>query len=150
MRCPVDAATFAEIADVLTGRGFYVPVDFATESIACGTSFNIISPESFKIDLFMATDHVLDRRQLDNRVQVSLPGVDTPIWVVAPADQILRKLHWCRKGGAVSDRQWRDVVGILAAQSQHLDLDDLMNRATDLGVDDLLRAALDELRTGSG
>ena len=146
----VDPATFAEIAKVLTDRGFYVPVDFATESISRGTSFNIISPDSFKIDLFVATDHFLDRRQLDNRIQVSVPGVETPIWVVAPTDQILRKLDWCRRGGAVSERQWRDVVGILAAQWEHLDLDDLMGKAADLGVDDLLKAALDELRAGSG
>lgn len=62
--------------------------------------------------------------------------------MVAPAEQILRKLDWCLKGGAVSDRQWRDVVGILAAQQEHLDVDDLMNRATELGLDDLVKAAL--------
>jgi len=43
--------------------------------------------------------------------------------VTSPEDQILPKLDWCRMGGSVSDRQWRDVVGINFVRGTALDLD---------------------------
>jgi len=57
---------------------------------------------------------------------------------------VLRKLEWFRRGGEVSDRQWRDVVGILRAQGARLDRPDLTRWAERLGVVDLLTHALDE------
>jgi hypothetical protein len=33
------------------------------------------------------------------------------IWIASAEDSIVRKLDWYRRGGEVSDRQWRDVLG---------------------------------------
>ena len=66
-------------------------------------------------------------------------GVRLP--VASPEDIILQKLDWYRRGDRVSDRQWRDVLGVLkvgavtidhaylAAQAVACDLNTLLNEA---------------------
>ena len=59
-------------------------------------------------------------------------------------DVILRKLEWSRRGDAVSEVQWRDVLGVLEIQSDELDRDYLTTWAARLGLLDLLQQAFDE------
>ena len=98
-----------------------------------------------KVDLFVLGDGVLDRRQLEGRVRVVVTD-DPPreLWIGSAEDQVLRKLSWYRSGGEVSDRQWRDVVGILAVQGSRLDAEQLRAVAEVLGLSDLLERALAE------
>jgi hypothetical protein len=53
-------------------------------------------------------------------------------------------LEWYRIGGEVSDRQWRDVPGVLKVQGDRLDRDYLRRMATELKVADLLERAFGE------
>jgi hypothetical protein len=55
-----------------------------------------------------------------------------------------RKLEWYRRGGEVSDRQWRDLVGVLKVQAGLLDHAYLVRWAHELGVSDLLSRALSD------
>jgi hypothetical protein len=55
---------------------------------------------------------------------------------------VLSKLRWYRLGGEVSDRQWRDVLGVLCAQAGRLDLEYLRRWAKEQGTLDLLDRAL--------
>jgi hypothetical protein len=57
---------------------------------------------------------------------------------------ILRKLEWFRRGGETSDRQWRDVLGIIRTQGTRLDRAELATWADRLGVADLLARAIRE------
>jgi hypothetical protein len=63
--------------------------------------------------------------------------------VATVEDCVLAKLEWFRKGGEVSDRQWRDVLGMLKVQPT-LDVSYLKRWARDLGVEDLLNRALQQ------
>ena len=62
--------------------------------------------------------------------------------VASPEDILLAKLEWYRMGGEVSERQWRDVIGVLRVQAGVLDVDYLQRMARELEVADLLERAL--------
>ena len=59
-----------------------------------------------------------------------------------PEDILLQKLRWYRQGGEISDRQWRDIGGIVRVQGERLDREYLQRNAPILGVADLLARAL--------
>jgi hypothetical protein len=85
----------------------------------------------------------LDARQLARRLAVDL-GEGRRLYVHPPEDILLQKLRWYRRGGEVSDRQWRDIAAIVRVQAEWLDRDYLRENAQVLGVSDLLERALAE------
>lgn len=133
----------------LLGRAaaeFYVPTDAARIAIRNHDSFNLIDTTiAFKVDLFVLGETLLDRRQLDRRVLIPVPGVDAGVWVTSPEDQVLRKLDWFQTGGQTSDQQWRDIIGILRVSGETLDLPDLRSTAAALGLGELLDRALADI-----
>ena len=82
----------------------------------------------------------MDRRQ---RVRV-WADPDAWLYVYTPEDILLQKLRWYRMGNETSERQWRDVLGIILVQSHRLDRGYLHTGAALLGVSDLLQRALSE------
>lgn len=65
--------------------------------------------------------------------------------MLSAEDVVLAKLEWFRMGGDVSERQWRDILGVLKVQQSTLDVDYLEQWAQELGVTDLMQRALEEL-----
>lgn len=93
----------------------------------------------------MAGRTPLDEEELQRRQPVSVSEDATrTLYVAAPEDLILQKLLWYRDGGNVSDRQWRDVLGVLKVQQHRLDRGLLRRWAARLGIDDLLERAFME------
>lgn len=136
----------AEVGEALlerVGASFYVPVDAAREAIRDHSSFNLVDTASaLKVDLFVVGDGLLDRMQIERRVLMPVPGAANGIWVTAAEDQVLRKLDWFRQGGSMSERQWRDVVGILRIHRASMDLVYLQESAGEVGLADDLGEAL--------
>ena len=66
------------------------------------------------------------------------------VLIKSPEDTILRKLEWYCRGGEVSERQWQDVISILAAMRGQLDEAHLDQWAPQLKVADLLERARGE------
>jgi hypothetical protein len=62
--------------------------------------------------------------------------------VASAEGTILSKLLWFQKGGAASDRQWQDILGVLRVQSGRLDQAYMDRWAAELGVDGLLAKAI--------
>ena len=122
-------------------QDFYLDETALQRAVADLSSANLIHHEtSIKIDLFIAGGTPLDRQQLARRLRVDVGG--RTLHVHPPEDILLQKLRWYRKGGEVSDRQWRDVVGIVRVQGTRLDRTYLYSQAPVLGVADLLDRAL--------
>lgn len=133
---------FGDLVDTL-GIEFYVPAEAARRAVEEGTSFNLIDEAGLKVDLFVLGNSLLDRRQIEHRRRIMVQE-DPPqhLWVTAPTEQVLRKLEWYEAGGRVSERQWRDVVGILRTQGTTLDRADLAQAAASMELGVLLGAAL--------
>jgi hypothetical protein len=132
-------------ADLLTGA-FYLDVGAIREAIHQRGSFNVIHLATmFKVDVFIPKGRPYDRQQLGRR-QSWIADRDSgrTIYVASPEDTILTKLAWYRLGDEVSERQWRDTLGVLVVQGDRLDLTYMRHWAAALGVSDLLERALRE------
>jgi hypothetical protein len=125
---------------------FYIDEEMIAESIQRNSSFNIIHRETmFKVDVFIPRPRPFLQAQLD-RAQRQTFSLETEMSAkfASPEDTILSKLEWYRMGGEVSDRQWRDIIGVLKTRAGELDLEYLRKWATELHVNDLLERALGE------
>ena len=136
----------AVLLDAL-GDSFYSPGEAVVrQAIERREGFNLIHLGTmFKIDIFLAGERPFDRQQLARRIGQRVGGrSDETLWVLSAEDVILAKLDWFRQGGELSERQWRDVLGVIKAQSPGLDAVYLRQWAGSLGVGDLLEQALVE------
>jgi hypothetical protein len=126
---------------------FYMDEEMITGAIRSNSSFNILHRESmFKVDVFIPRPSPFHRSQLARaRKQTLSTDPEVSARFSSAEDTILSKLEWYRLGGAVSERQWRDVLGVLKIQAEALDLDYLRGWAKELKVSDLLEKALTEL-----
>ncbi|OGO17186.1 MAG: hypothetical protein A2Z14_16745 [Chloroflexi bacterium RBG_16_48_8] len=125
---------------------FYADEEMIRDAIERHSSFNLIHYETaFKVDVFIPKTRPFDGMQLQRRISaVIMTDPEQNLYVISPEDVILTKLEWYRMGGEVSDRQWRDVLGVLKMKAGNLDLDYLCKWAKELNVNDLLERALDQ------
>ena len=125
---------------------FYVDAESARDAIERRGSFNLIHLETmFKVDVFIPKDRSFDRQQLARgEKQMIGEEAEQAAYVASAEDVILAKLDWYRLGGEVSERQWRDVLGILEVSGERLDEGYLRRWAAALGVGALLERAVSE------
>ena len=123
---------------------FYIDAESLRRAVRTRSSTNLIHQATqLKVDLFVAGGTPLDARQLARRMPIDL-GDGRFLHIHPPEDILLQKLRWYRLGGAVSDRQWRDIAAIVRVQGARLDREYLRDGAAILGVSDLLDRALGE------
>jgi len=125
---------------------FYVDEEMMRDALRRRSSFNLIHYETaFKVDIFIRKIRPFDQMQLERRkLAVIVADPEQSVYVLSPEDTLLAKLEWYRLGGEVSERQWRDVLGILQVREGELDLDYVRTWARELQVTDLLERALNE------
>jgi hypothetical protein len=129
-------------------HSFYIDEQAMRDAVAQRRPFNAIHFDSvFKVDFFVPKTDDYSRAQLERRQSRKLSrDRDEAVWVASAEDTILAKLRWFRAGQETSSNQWSDVVGVLGTSRDTLDLEYLRAWSKELGVDDLLEKALDDVR----
>ena len=128
---------------------FYIDETALRRAIRERSSTNLIHEATqLKVDLFVAGGTPLDAQQLARRQAVDV-GDGRTLYVHPPEDILLQKLRWYAMGGRSSDRQWRDIQGIIRVQGERLDIGYLKRYAPTVGIDELLTDALAEARSNS-
>ncbi|HEU4729961.1 MAG TPA: nucleotidyl transferase AbiEii/AbiGii toxin family protein [Kofleriaceae bacterium] len=138
LRGPHVAALFAALVGA-----YYIDEGATRAAVRTRGAFNVIQLASMtKVDIYCSADEPLARAELRRRIFVEID--DQRIPCASPEDIILQKLLWFVAGGCVSDRQWRDIRGVIRVQGDALDRAYLEHHATSKGLSDLLQRALNQ------
>jgi energy-coupling factor transporter ATP-binding protein EcfA2 len=125
---------------------FYVSEDAVRDAIRFKRSFNLIDNDSLgKVDIFVLKDNPFPQIEFQRRrSQLVRQNPDQMLVLPTPEDIILQKLVWYRMTKNESQRQWRDVLGVMKLQGDRLDLEYLQKWAEELSLSDLLETASTE------
>jgi hypothetical protein len=145
------AALPAKLAGAFAQRlapEFYADEQMIRDAIMRKQSFNVIHLETgLKVDIFISKRDEFDIKQLERRtLKMISREPERSVYVASPEDTVLTKLRWFRKTNETSERQWSDVLGVLAVKAGELDLSYLRKWAIELGVSDLLERAISQSR----
>lgn len=123
--------------------GFYVQSEAVVEAAATHSHCNLIHRRSMiKVDLYVRPAEGLYASEIARARRIRLrKDPDAFARVATAEDTLLQKLRWFRGSDGVSERQWRDVLGILKQSQEQLDLAYLERWSHELGLNDLLRRA---------
>lgn len=123
---------------------YYVDEEAVRDAVLSHGSFNAVHMRSgVKVDFFAAGSDPFELERLRTRIAVQVTADPSRnLWFDTAEHTLLRKLEWYRRGGEVSDRQWRDVLAIVALQGESLDRAELARWAKTLGVADLLERSM--------
>lgn len=128
-------------------KNYFIDEEMIIDAIKNNSSFNIIHLGTMlKIDVFIPkagffNNKVFERKRKES---ISQEPDSIQVFLCSAEDTILSKLEWYKSGGSVSDRQWKDILGIIKVQGELLDKNYLLKWAEELGVKDLLEKALNE------
>lgn len=136
-----DSAGIRRFLDGLDREAFYADAGAASEALERRSSFNVIEIDSgWKVDLIVRRERPFSVEELARRLPVRILDVDTHI--ASAEDTIIAKLEWAVAGS--SERQLRDVAGILRAQGGSLDRAYLDRWIDAMDLDDAWRRATEE------
>lgn len=139
-----------ELADQWSGE-FYVSEVAMRTAAQTGRSFNLIHfATAMKVDVFVTKSDPFNASVLQRRIKRRFSSGDETLTVclATPEDVVLHKLLWYRKGNETSERQWRDIAGILKQQQSNLDACYVAEWAEKLAVRDLWDRMQAELAAG--
>jgi hypothetical protein len=115
---PTEAA-LERLVDGLQDAGYYVDRDAAHAALRTRGQFNAIGPDSSKVDFILRRNRPLSVEEFARRQAADLLG--TPGTIASAEDLVIAKLEWAV--ASESERQLRDVAGILAAAGEEFDED---------------------------
>ena len=135
---PTTAALEKFVAN-LKPEAYYVSADAARDALRQRGMFNVIDMGTgWKVDLIVRKARPFSVEEFHRRTPARLLGVD--VFIATPEDTILSKLEWASMSG--SERQLRDVAGVVEVRRDTLDLDYVERWANALGVIEAWRKVL--------
>lgn len=127
------------------GDRFYLDEEDFRHACEHHRSFNLVDEvELAKVDIFCVAPEGYQAEALARAVVMELERGDpfSAVHVASATDVLLSKLRWYQLGGQVSDRQWRDLVGVVTAQRGRLDLEYARRWSQVQGTTELLERLL--------
>ncbi|HEY4634732.1 MAG TPA: hypothetical protein VIH00_12525, partial [Candidatus Limnocylindrales bacterium] len=106
--------------------------DAAFEALRDRSQFNAIGDEATKIDFIVRKDRPFSIEEFKRRRRADLLG--TPGFIASLEDTVVAKLEWAAT--TESERQLRDVAGMLAVNGEAIDLAYVERWVAVLGLDD--------------
>lgn len=122
-------------------RAYYIDENMILDAIKNKSFFNLIHLETMlKVDIFIVKDNEYHKNTLQQKKKNILDEDKqiTEVYFASAEDVILSKLQWFRMGGNISERQWKDVLGVINVQQESLNIDYLKHWAQELDLADLL------------
>lgn len=111
---------------------FYVSVPAIREAIRRRHQFNILHlPSGLKIDCIQKKDTEFGQRDIEHGRRIRNEGL-YDAWFGSPENIVLMKLRYYQESG--SEKHLRDIASILLVQAGSIDLADIHDWATRLGV----------------
>jgi hypothetical protein len=118
---------------------YYVDADAARDALRRRSMFNIVDHASgWKVDFIVRKNRAFSREEFARRTPMSL--LDVPVFMATPEDTIVAKLEWSKQSGG-SERQRRDIGGIIATVGERLDSAYIWRWVVDLGLTEEWREA---------
>lgn len=136
---PPNLAALEALVKSMPPDAYYADLEAARDAWFRRSMFNIVDFASgWKVDLILRKSRPFSRMEFDRRVQTMLLGV--PVFIASAEDTVVAKLEWSKMAGG-SERQRRDVAGIIAVRGGELDRDYIERWASDLDLSDEWAAA---------
>lgn len=128
---------------------YYIDAAMMMSAIWNESSFNLIHLATIiKIDIFILKKDAFNQEVMRRAVEgvLNLGHAESfSVRFSSPEDIILHKLSWFRLGGQQSERQWKDILGVLSVQHDSLDFEYMQLWAKQIEVYDLLEQAISEI-----
>jgi hypothetical protein len=138
----VDRKRIEAFVRSLPKEEWYADVDAAIDAVLRRSLFNLVDMKTgWKVDLVVRKERAFSQEEFRRRTPMEALGVTVP--VATAEDTIIAKLEWSAKSGG-SERQRRDIQGIVEATGDGLDRDYLARWVAELGLETEWAAALAE------
>jgi hypothetical protein len=136
---PADARALDALLNQFPAAAYYVDTETAHDALRRRSMFNVIDlATGWKVDFILRKNREFSRNEMKRRIAMPMLGIS--VFVASPEDTIVAKLEWSREGGG-SERQRRDVAGILAAIGDGLDVTYIERWVAELDLDEEWQAA---------
>jgi hypothetical protein len=131
----------SQICKIFPPDEFYCPPEEVIRTESCRESrgnFNIIHHETgFKADIYLIGKDPLHLWAFAKRRKIEING--EPVFFAPPEYVVIRKLEYYKEGGA--EKHIRDIKGILSVSKDIIDINELHEKISSLGLDNFWNKA---------